>query len=190
MANKISRQRFRDISRYLHFVDNDQLVPRSDLLYDRLGKVRPLLDHLSEKFEKVYKPTKDVAVDEAMIKFQGRSSLKPMKPIRRGIKVWVLADSANGYFSKFDTYTGKQKDRQVGLGEHVVKLLTKGLEKKHHHVFFNNFFTSVRLVEDLEKEGIYGCGTVRRDRKGLLLEFKNPGLKTRYTHCVCVCVVF
>ena len=42
------------------------------------------------------------AVDEAMIKFQGRSSLKQymaMKPIKRGIKVW---DSCNGYFSKFD----------------------------------------------------------------------------------------
>ena len=36
-----------------------------------------------------------------MIKFQGRSSLKqymPMKPIKRGIKVWTLADK-NGFFS-------------------------------------------------------------------------------------------
>ncbi len=27
IADKISRQRFRDISRYLHFVDNDHLAP-------------------------------------------------------------------------------------------------------------------------------------------------------------------
>ena len=36
-----------------------------------------------------------------MIKFQGRSSLKqymPMKPTKRGIKVWVLADEY-GFFS-------------------------------------------------------------------------------------------
>ena len=34
-----------------------------------------------------------------MIRFKGRSSLKqfmPMKPIKRGIKVWVRADSHNG----------------------------------------------------------------------------------------------
>ena len=120
IADRISRQRFRDISRYLHFVDNDHLAPRGDPSYDRLGKVRPLIEHLSERFEDVYKPTQNVAVDEAMIKFQGRSSLKqymPMKPVKRGIKVWVLGDSSNGYFSKFKVYTGKQAAREVGLGE-------------------------------------------------------------------------
>ena len=168
IADLISRQRFRDISRYLHFVNNDHLVPRSDPSYDRLGKIRPLIEHLSEKFEALYNATKNLAVDEAMIKFQGRSSLKqymPMKPIKRGIKVWVLADSANGYFIKFDVYTGKQKDRQVGLGEYIVKTLTNELKNKNHHVFFDNFFTSVKLLEDMEKDGIYGCGVVRRDRK-------------------------
>ncbi len=137
IADKISRQRFRDISRYLHFVDNDHLAPRGDPSFDRLGKVCPLIDDLSKKFEEIYHPTKNLAVDEAMIKFQGRSFLKqymPMKPIKRGIKVWVLGDSANGYFSRFNVYTGKQKKRQFGLGEHVVKTLTNGLEKKNHHV--------------------------------------------------------
>ncbi len=125
IADVISRQRFRDISQYLHFVDNDHLVPRGDPSYNRLGKIRPLIEHLGERFEALYNPTQNVAVDEAMIKFQGQSSLKqynmPMKLIKRGIKVWVLADSANGYFHKFDIYTGKQKKRQVGLGEYVVK---------------------------------------------------------------------
>ena len=133
IADVISRQRFRDISRYLQFVDNDHLVLRGDPSYDRLGKVRPLIEHLGERFEALYNPTQNVAVDEAMIKFQGRSSLKqymPMKPIKQGIKVWVLADSANGYFHKFDIYTGKQKKRQVGLGEYVVKTLTDGLKRK------------------------------------------------------------
>ena len=190
IADRISRQRFRDISRYLHFVDNDHLAPRGDPSYDWLGKVRPLIEHLSERFEDVYKPTQNLAVDEAMIKFQGRSSLKqymPMKPVKRGIKVWVLGDSSNEYFSKFKVYTGKQEAREVGLGEHVVKTLTRGLEKKNHHVFFDNFFTSVNLLEDLEKDGIYGCGTVRRHRKGLPSELKNPGLKKRYCYYVHAC---
>ncbi len=66
----------------------------------------------------------------------------------------------------------------------MVKTLTNGLEKKNHHVFFDNFFTSVKLLKDMEKDGIYGCGTVRRDRKGLPPQLKNPELKKR---CVCVC---
>ncbi len=116
-----------------------------------------------------------------MIKFQGQSSLKhymPMKPIKRGIKVWVLADSANGYFHKFDIYTGKQKKRQVGFGEYVVKTLTDGLKKKNHHVFFDNFFTSPKLLEDMEKDG---CGV------GLPPGLKKHGLKKRY-YCACVCM--
>ena len=110
VADRISRDRFHELSRYLHFVDNNTLVPRGSDGHDRLGKVRPLIDHLSTKFTKVYNPNRDLAVDEAMIKFQGRSSLKqymPLKPTKRGIKVWVAADSTNGYFTRFEVYSGK-----------------------------------------------------------------------------------
>ncbi len=91
---KISRQRFRDI---LHFVDND---PRRD------------------RWERtVYNPTQNLAVDEAMIKFQG----------------------------------------------------------------CDNFFTSVKLFEDLEKDGIQKRYTLAW-RKGIALVCVLP-------LCVCVCPV-
>ena len=97
IAQIISRDRFRDISRYLHFVDNSALSLRGSANYDKLGKVRPLIKHFQEKFSSLYNPNCEIAIDEAMIKFQGCSSLKqymPMKPIKRGgIKVWVQADS-------------------------------------------------------------------------------------------------
>ena len=126
VADRISRDRFREVSRYLHFVDNETLVPRGEEGPDRLGKVRPLIDHLSTKFAGVYQPHRDVAVNEAMIKFQGRPSLKqymPLKPTKCGIKVWVAADS-NGYFSRFEIYTGKKRNStEHGLGARVVKTL-------------------------------------------------------------------
>lgn len=43
-------------------------------------------------------------MEEAMINFQGQKQYLPNKPIKRGIKVWVLANSSNGYFSKLDQY--------------------------------------------------------------------------------------
>ena len=76
IADRIPRDRFLEISRYIHFVDNSTLQPRGSPGHDRLGKVRPIIDHLSTKFAEAYDPHKEVAVDEAMIKFQGRSSLK------------------------------------------------------------------------------------------------------------------
>ena len=106
--------------------------------YDRLGKVRPIITYLSTKFAKLYDPHKEVAVDEAMIKFQGRSSLKPVK---RGIKVWVLADSRNGYLSKFEVYTGEGATAEKGLDMRVVKTLTSELKGMNHHVFFESSLT-------------------------------------------------
>ena len=90
IASRISRDRFLEVSRYLHFVDNDTLEPCESPSYNRLGKVRPLINHFTDKFKEEYMPHKQVAVDEAMIKFTGRSLLKqylPMKPIKCGIKV-------------------------------------------------------------------------------------------------------
>ena len=142
IADRITRDRFRDVSRYLHFVNNDTLVPQGSPGYDRLGKVRPIVDHLSAKFAELYNPNCETAVDEAMIKFQERSSLKqymPMKPIKRGIKVWVLADSHTGYFSMFEVYTGKTSSPEKGLGSRVVKSPTEPLKHKFHHVYFDTF---------------------------------------------------
>ena len=83
-------------------------------MHDWLGKVRPLINHLSSKFSSLYEPSKDVAVDEAMIKFQGRSALKqymPMKPIKRGIKVWVLYQWLLQPFPSLHRQTGEPTSR-------------------------------------------------------------------------------
>ncbi len=149
VADKISRDIFRDIFRdiscYLHFVQNSTLEPRGSPNHDRLGKIRPLLSFINGKCTEIYNPHKEVAVDEAMIKFQGRSTLKqymPLKPVKHGIKVWVLGDSHNGYFSKLQVYIGKDDSAEKGLGARVVKEVTAHLQGKHHHAYFDNFFTS------------------------------------------------
>ena len=67
IADRISRHHYKEISRYLHFADNNTLSPPGSSLYDRLGKIWPLLDHLSSKFLALYNPGKNLSVDEAMI---------------------------------------------------------------------------------------------------------------------------
>ena len=57
IADRITRDRFRDISRYCYFVNNDTLVPRGSPGHDRLGKVRPIINHLSAKFAELYTHT-------------------------------------------------------------------------------------------------------------------------------------
>ena len=93
----------------------------------------------------------------------------PMKPVKRGFKVWVRADAVNGFCCDFDVYVGKASDgvtREVGLGESVVLKLSEPLCGGNYQVYCDNFFSSISLFETLHERGIYACGTARRDRHG------------------------
>ena len=92
--------------------------------YDKLFYVRKFLEDLKTNFRLNYDPHRQRAIDEAMIKYKGKTSLKqymPMKPIKTGIKMWCRADSTNGYLCEFDIHTGKSPQGvQHGLGYSVV----------------------------------------------------------------------
>ena len=45
--------------------------------------------------------------------------------------------------------------------------LTEKLRDKHYHVYFDNYFTSIELLEELLQRETYGSGTVRSNHKGL-----------------------
>ena len=170
ISSRITRDRFFETQRYLHFSDNSTLVAPGEDGYDKLGKIRPIIRMLNESLQALYHPHKDVSIDEAMIPFKGRSSMKqfmPNKPVKRGFKVWVRADATNGYISEFYVYTGKEGNTvEKNLGGKVVMTLTAKLAHLYHHVYIDNYFTSVSLLVDLLKVGVYGCGTMRVNRKG------------------------
>ena len=53
------------------------------------------------------------------------------------------------------------------MGLKVVKKLSRTLVGKRYHLYFDNFFSSVSLMEDLLKDELYACGTFHKDRRGL-----------------------
>ena len=165
------KNRYEELVSYLHFNDSSQGPARGDANYDRLYKVRPIFDYILNKCKTNFKPTKNISVDEGMIAFQGRLSFRqymPAKPTKYGIKVWMAADSSNGYVLNFDVYLGKEGThrRIYGLGYDVTKLI-RPFMNKNHHVYFDNFFSSTTLLEHLEANKTYACATVRCNRKDL-----------------------
>lgn len=68
-----------------HFqVNNNSLQPeREDPYFDKLYKIRLLLQHLSERFLNIYHPGENQSIDESMIRFNGRSSLRQYMPKNR-----------------------------------------------------------------------------------------------------------
>ena len=104
----------------------------------------------------------------------------PKKPTRRGFKVWVVADSENGYFLDVDVYVGRPSEgttTEHGLGARVVLELTKPFRHKHYHIFCDNFFTSPALFDELLSHGLHACGTVRCDRRDFPADLRGVRLE-------------
>ena len=85
--------------------------------------------------------------------------------MKRGFKVWALADSLNGYLCDFNVYTGATGERETCLGEKVVLTLSESIQGKHHQLFYDNYFFSLPLLEKLLSRDTYACGTIRTNRK-------------------------
>lgn len=90
VAQVMSSKRYKKLIENIHLNDNTKAAPKGEKGYDKLHKVRPLIDMLNESITKPYKHSSFLAVDESMIAFKGRSSLRqymPLKPVKRGYKV-------------------------------------------------------------------------------------------------------
>lgn len=161
-----SRQTYRNIKQNLHLANN---LDNNNT--DKLYKIRPFLKKLNSKFMKFNIFHHNLSIDEQMIPYMGRHSCKMYihgKPIKFGYKSWTLA-SSDGYIYAFDIYEGKSTGNDVsnnlGLGGNVVLNLLSVIENPiNHHVYFDNFFTSIQLLVKLGNLNYFATGTVRDNR--------------------------
>ncbi|XP_034164263.2 piggyBac transposable element-derived protein 4-like [Pangasianodon hypophthalmus] len=113
-ATIMSRDRYRTISWNLHMshpdADKDNDRKRGTAEHDRLFRIRPLVDTIRHACKAIYHPRQNLAVDERMVACKantGMTQYMKAKPTRWGFKLFVLADSSNGYTVDFAVYTGK-----------------------------------------------------------------------------------
>ncbi|CAJ0940272.1 unnamed protein product [Ranitomeya imitator] len=173
----MKRTRFEAIQKILHFGDNAQCPPRDDPNFDRLYKIRTVIEHFSRKFAEAYTPQRDIAIDESLVHFKGRLKFRqylPSKRSRYGIKLYKLCESTSGYTHRFRVYEGK--DTQInppecppilGVSGKIVWELQHPLLDKGYHLYIDNFYTSIPLFKALSARGTAACGTVRKNQRGL-----------------------
>lgn len=115
-ADIMTYNRFIMIKRLLHFNDpndNQNLTTAEK----KLQKVQPVIDHLQRKFCSLYSPSQEIAIDESLLKWQGRLSFAQKiatKAAKVGIKSYELCESNTGYLWRFFIYTGKTNDFSDG----------------------------------------------------------------------------
>lgn len=162
IKNIMSYTRFRTLTKFLHFSENSLQTKSKDKLF----KVRNLLNFFETQWIKNYTPKPNIVIDETIIPYKGRLSIKqymPSKPHKYGIKVYCIADSLSGYIVKWRVYTGKEE----GSTNRIVHELLEGFNNQGYNLYCDNYFTTLQLIQELEAKGISLTGTVKRNRKFL-----------------------
>lgn len=170
VADIMSRDRWKQIKSFLHFNDNTNIPSKDDPARDKLFKIRPLIDHVVPKFQGLPMNQK-LCVDEQMVPFKGQSCLKqylPKKPHKWGYKIYVLCDT-KGIVHNFEIYTGRIDPvagyEDLGASSNIVLQLAQVIKKNQSHlIYFDNWFTSLKLLVQLAKDEIFAVGTVRSNR--------------------------
>jgi len=112
----ISMDRFESICNFIHFDNNDHVGTYQGP--SKLFKIYPVLSHLNTKFQSLYLPGQNIAIDESLTLWRGRLSFRqyiPLKYSKFGIKTYELCESSLGYLWSFIIYSGKDTVFQTAL---------------------------------------------------------------------------
>ena len=96
--------RFWQVLRFFHVCDPASELPNGDPNYDKLQKIRPLINLLGAAFKAEYDCEREITIDEAMIPYKGRIGYKQYmkdKPTKWGIKVCVINRRCCTYITHF-----------------------------------------------------------------------------------------
>jgi hypothetical protein len=180
----MSRDRFLLITSFLHLSNNDNFIPRENPGHDPLFKLGPIFKRMISRFNSAYMPHQNISLDEGMIPWRGNLSFRvysPDKPVKYGIKAYMVSDSSNGYVSKFKLYTGKSLTGPSfnGATYDLVMDMMRGFFDKGYSLYCDNYYTSPQLFWDLFQLGTYATGTVRQNRRGIPQTLKDYQLRNR-----------
>ena len=167
-------KRFVQITRYLHFVNNDTTDST-----DKLRKIKPLTNFFNKKFKEVYTMEEDIAIHESLMKFKGRiTEIFNLSKSRLGIKFCKLCESESGYCYHFKIYTDSDQINPVdSASESVVMELSQSVLDRGHTLYLDDCYSSPELFTTLLDSKTNAVGKVRPDRKNMPRDFVTSKLK-------------
>ncbi|XP_060845894.1 piggyBac transposable element-derived protein 3-like [Rhopalosiphum padi] len=165
---------FEQIRQFIHFNNNNNMLPKTQVSHDRLHKIRPVIETLKKRFASI--PLEEaLSIDEQLCSTKARHYLKqylPIKPHKWGYKFFVLC-GVSSFSYNFEMYSG-QENNDVNRyswepnfdasGNVVVRLCRIIPKNMNYKVYFDNYYTSVPLMVYMKNRQICSLGTVRRNR--------------------------
>lgn len=167
IAENMTLKRFFKLRTNFHVVDNNKHDSNDK---DRFWKVRPIYNCFRNRCKELVLEPK-LCIDEQIIPFKGQISAKVFmqnKPSRWGIKSFMLfGESGLEYdFLLYQGSTTEVNDQYTEFGktESIVMHLCDRIDVQNICLFFDNYFTTFRLLEWLRNKQIYAVGTIRENR--------------------------
>jgi hypothetical protein len=179
IRNIMSERRYSLLTKCLHFVDNNKIDANATSREKSLAKISPVFDIIVNRFSTVYVPGENIAIDESLMLWKGRLSIKqyiPSKRARFGLKSYELCESGSGYIWKSLIHTGptmKLNDSADNLvSSKIVMTLINDLLGKGYTVYLDNWYSSPSLFRELVSNRTNAVGTVRLGRKNMPKDMK------------------
>ena len=167
----MSCNRYQDILRYLHVVDN-RSSQDSSATQDPLWKLRPFIDRLLSRFKASFEQGKDLSLDEATCPFKGQLGFRiynPKKPHKWGIRLYELCDALTGFCLSFKISSGES-----GSVSSIVLELMQNYLHKGHELYVDRYYTSIPLFLELHRKHTLAVGTCQiNPRNTRYFFFKN-----------------
>ena len=162
--------RFVFLSRFFSLEKHDEPKNKAD----KIHKIRHFIEYSIEKWQENFYPTTSICVDETIIQYKGKFKFKVFfrnKPIKSGILLYSLADSATFYMLKVEVFQGpaEHKDELLNPTERNFGIVNRLIDKyidNGHIVFMDNYYTTIKLAEYLYSRNTGCCGTLRFHRTG------------------------
>lgn len=166
ISELMTRDRFFTLRNALHVVNSD--APAAEETDNPLWKVQPMIDKVKDTCNKLERVPGYYSVHEQIIPFTGHCKLRRAvknKTRRVGLKNFVLTTS-EGLMLDFDIYKGANSNfvnSNLGLGPSVILHLVKSVPRGSC-VYHDRYFTTIPLIEEMEKLGLHSTGTIMQNR--------------------------
>jgi hypothetical protein len=166
-SETMSRQRFREILRFLRFdVKRRRSIRLKD---DKFALFSFIWNRFISNCQEANIPEENITRDEQLFPTKSRCKFTqnmPNKPGKFGIKFWLMVEVSNKYLVNGFPYLGKDSDRlDTDLGQHVVMKLMKNHLDKGYNVTADNVFTLLSLVKKIREHNTTYVGTLRLNRR-------------------------
>lgn len=171
-GSAMSRSRFEGILRAIHFSNNEDIRPGSKNRFFKLGD---FMNNLFRDFRRAVSPGEYLTLDETLLLFKGRLSIRqynPKKRARFGIKLFFLLDATTRFILAVLPYQGKATRildpawiSDMGFGGAAVLTMLREYFFNNHRVVIDNYFLSPTLAQKLLEKDTFVLGTVKKNRK-------------------------